>query len=176
MNHRTELHLHTKMSADTSVISAEELFEIALKHPLTAVAVTDLNTVQSFPEIMNLQQRYKKNAPKIIYGAELGYWSDGAAHPYRMTLLAKNQAGIKELYTVISSLSELETSKYSPVTEIIDPSVLQQNRAHLLCGSCGQCGELFAALLGHTTSEITERYYVKRDLSRLNGITDGFEM
>ena len=33
-----------------------------------------------------------------------------------------------------------------------------------------------ADLLGHTTSEITERYYVKRDLSRLNGITDGFEM
>ncbi len=31
-------------------------------------------------------------------------------------------------------------------------------------------------LLGHSTSEITERYYVKRDNSRLNGITDGFEM
>lgn len=33
-----------------------------------------------------------------------------------------------------------------------------------------------ADLLGHSTSEITERYYVKRDNSRLNGITDGFEM
>ena len=33
-----------------------------------------------------------------------------------------------------------------------------------------------ADLLGHSTSEITERYYVKRDSSRLNGITDGFEM
>ena len=33
-----------------------------------------------------------------------------------------------------------------------------------------------ADLLGHSTSEITERYYVKRDTSRLNGITDGFEM
>ncbi|MBQ8539235.1 MAG: site-specific integrase [Ruminococcus sp.] len=33
-----------------------------------------------------------------------------------------------------------------------------------------------ADLLGHCTSEITERYYVKRDNSRLNGITDGFEM
>lgn len=32
-----------------------------------------------------------------------------------------------------------------------------------------------ADLLGHTTSEITEMYYVKRDLTKLNGITDGFE-
>lgn len=32
-----------------------------------------------------------------------------------------------------------------------------------------------ADLLGHTTSEITEMYYVKRDMNKLNGITDGFE-
>ena len=33
-----------------------------------------------------------------------------------------------------------------------------------------------ADLLGHTTSEITELYYVKRDTNMLNGITDGFEL
>ena len=33
-----------------------------------------------------------------------------------------------------------------------------------------------ADLLGHTTSEITELYYVKRDMKLLNGITDGFEL
>ncbi len=33
-----------------------------------------------------------------------------------------------------------------------------------------------ADLLGHTTSEITELYYVKRDLTKLNGRTDGFEL
>ena len=31
-----------------------------------------------------------------------------------------------------------------------------------------------ADLLGHSTSEITERYYVKKDTSRLNGITNDF--
>lgn len=31
-----------------------------------------------------------------------------------------------------------------------------------------------ADLLGHSTSEITERYYVKKDTSKLNGITDEF--
>ena len=33
-----------------------------------------------------------------------------------------------------------------------------------------------ADLLGHSTSEITELYYVKRDTSRLAGITVGFEL
>ena len=33
-----------------------------------------------------------------------------------------------------------------------------------------------ADILGHTTTEITERYYVKKDTSRLTGIADGFEI
>ena len=33
-----------------------------------------------------------------------------------------------------------------------------------------------ADLLGHTTSQITEMYYVKKDTTRLNGVTDGFEI
>ena len=33
-----------------------------------------------------------------------------------------------------------------------------------------------ADLLGHSTSEITELYYVKKDTARLNGITNGFEL
>ena len=33
-----------------------------------------------------------------------------------------------------------------------------------------------ADLLGHSTSEITELYYVRKDTSRLAGITAGFEL
>ena len=33
-----------------------------------------------------------------------------------------------------------------------------------------------ADLLSHSTSEITELYYVKKDTARLNGITNGFEL
>ena len=33
-----------------------------------------------------------------------------------------------------------------------------------------------ADLLGHSTSEITELYYVKKDTARLSGITDGFAL
>ena len=31
-------------------------------------------------------------------------------------------------------------------------------------------------LLGHSTSQITEMYYVKKDTKRLQGITDGFDL
>ncbi len=33
-----------------------------------------------------------------------------------------------------------------------------------------------ADLLGHSTSQITEMYYVKKDTQRLNGITAGFNL
>ncbi|MCR4594416.1 MAG: tyrosine-type recombinase/integrase [Clostridiales bacterium] len=33
-----------------------------------------------------------------------------------------------------------------------------------------------ADILGHTTSEVTEMYYVMKDTSRLVGMTDGFEI
>ena len=33
-----------------------------------------------------------------------------------------------------------------------------------------------ADLLGHSTSEITELYYVKKDTKRLSGITDAFNL
>ena len=33
-----------------------------------------------------------------------------------------------------------------------------------------------ADLLGHSTSEITEKYYVKKDTTYLSGITDGFNL
>ena len=33
-----------------------------------------------------------------------------------------------------------------------------------------------ADLLGHTTSQITEMYYVKKDTAKLSGITDDFNI
>ena len=33
-----------------------------------------------------------------------------------------------------------------------------------------------ADLLGHSTTQVTEMYYVKKDTARLNGITNGFNL
>ena len=49
---------------------------------------------------------------------------------------------------------------------------IRQPDGSLLCLSPKQVADL----LGHSTSEITEMYYVKRDNTRLVGITDGFAL
>ncbi len=51
--------------------------------------------------------------------------------------------------------------------------IYQHAAAYILMLNAGlRTGEL----LGHSTSQITEMYYVKKDTARLNWITDGFEM
>ncbi|MBR3969057.1 MAG: PHP domain-containing protein [Clostridia bacterium] len=133
-NKRAELHLHTKLSDDISVISVKEIFEKAENLGIEAVAFTNLSNVQDFYEIA----RYaKKSNVKAIYGAELFYKNENGICGQKLTLLAKNQVGIKELYKVISSIEN------DGICDLIDLSVLKRNRKNLLVGSCGYDGELF---------------------------------
>ena len=47
---RSELHLHTKLSDDISVIGVKEIFEKAEELGLGAVAFANLDNVQDFPD------------------------------------------------------------------------------------------------------------------------------
>ena len=135
LENRNEMHLHTKLSDDASVIGVREIFEKAQKLGLKSIAFTNLNNVQDFPEIMMYAKKYENI--KIVYGAEVQYKPNADSPIYHLTLLAKNQAGIKELYKVISSICE------SDGVSLIDLQVLKENRKNLLVGSCGSKGELF---------------------------------
>lgn len=135
LENRNELHLHTKLSDDTSVISVREIFENAQKLGLKSIAFTNLNNVQDFPEIMMCAKKYEHI--KVVYGAEVKYKFFPQSQAYSLTLLAKNQAGIKDLYKVISSISKLDGAN------LINLQVLKENRKNLLVGSCGSKGELF---------------------------------
>lgn len=128
---RAELHLHTKLSDEVSVIGVGEIFENAEKLGINSIGFTNLNNVQDFPEIMMYAKKYENI--KVIYGAEVQYKSDADSPIYHLTLLAKNQAGIKELYKVISSIDD----------NLIDLKVLKENRKNLLVGSCGSKGKMF---------------------------------
>ena len=64
---RAELHLHTKLSNDISVIGVEEVFDNAEELGLSAIAFTNLNNVQDFPEIMRCAKKYENI--KVVYGA-----------------------------------------------------------------------------------------------------------
>ncbi|NQX83798.1 MAG: PolC-type DNA polymerase III [Mycoplasmataceae bacterium] len=65
---RIELHSHTKMSTMDGINSAMEIFERASRLGHDAVAITDHNSVQSFPEA---NYASKKHNVKAIYGVEL---------------------------------------------------------------------------------------------------------
>ncbi|MBR2406379.1 MAG: PHP domain-containing protein [Clostridia bacterium] len=146
---RVELHLHTKLSDDVSVIEPAEAIERALAWQHTAVAFTNLNNVQDFPAIAEAAS--KAPSLRVIYGAELRYAADNGIAPYGITALVKNRAGLKELYTVLSSLKD------DGVCELIDTAVLKKHRKNLLIGSCGELSELFALIARGADREVIER-------------------
>ena len=83
---RIELHAHTMMSAMDSVIPFEEKnpsnivnFAISLGHK--AVAITDHNGCQAYPEVFHTVSHYNKGKSeeekfKVLYGAELNIVND----------------------------------------------------------------------------------------------------
>lgn len=69
---RVELHTHTSMSAMDGISSVDELVKLAAKFEHKAIAITDHNSVQAFPNAQRAQAALKKAGKdiKIIYGLE----------------------------------------------------------------------------------------------------------
>ncbi len=74
---RVELHTHTMMSAMDGVINAKSLVKYAKKLGHKAVAVTDHNCLQSYPDLyhtvcdINKDIENEEDKFKVIYGAEM---------------------------------------------------------------------------------------------------------
>lgn len=71
LDRRVELHAHTHMSQMDGLMSATELIERAKKYNHQAIAITDHNSVQAFPEAF-----YQAKGIKVIYGLEIGMIDD----------------------------------------------------------------------------------------------------
>ncbi len=73
---RVELHTHTMMSAMDGVIDAKTLVKHAIKIGQKAIAVTDHNACQAFPDLYHAVCDYNKGKEeserfKVLYGAEM---------------------------------------------------------------------------------------------------------
>lgn len=112
------------------MIEPEEALLYAVTHFHRAIAFTNLNSVHDFPEIAEAHLRYADSDIKVIYGAEMRYVDKAGKIPKGITILAKNQWGIKELYKIISSISTVGDSNF------VSLDVVRQNRKNLLIGSC----------------------------------------
>ena len=68
---RVELHAHTKMSQMDGVVEVKDLIKQACKWGHKAIAITDHNSIQTFPECY-----HHKDEIKILYGVELSMIDD----------------------------------------------------------------------------------------------------
>lgn len=76
---RVELHAHTFMSQMDGLVSAENLIKRAYKYGMKAVAITDKNSAQSYPEALKTIKSINKSNDikmKMLYGVELNVVND----------------------------------------------------------------------------------------------------
>ena len=78
---RVELHAHTMMSTMDGVIEAKSLVKHAIKLGHKAIAVTDHNAVQAYPDLFHVVCDVNKGKEdsdrfKVLYGAELNVVND----------------------------------------------------------------------------------------------------
>ncbi len=133
---RVELHVCTNMSDGVS--SAETLITRASEFGHTAIAITDVNVVQAFPEAARIAEKLK--SVKILYGSECRIMGpSGHSCPTPIIILAKNQAGLKNLYRLVSWL-HLESIKSSEPW-CLTQEKLSELKEGLIIGSADVSGE-----------------------------------
>ena len=137
---RVELHAHTQMSEMDGLVSARDLIERAAEWGYNAIAITDSDVVQAFPEAY--RESKGKNI-KVIYGADVKLRKSG--RDYAATVLVKNPDGLKNLYKLIS-LSHTEYLCEKTETPYMPIEVIAAHRVGLLIGSGCSGGDVYNAI------------------------------
>lgn len=140
---RSELHVHTNMSAMDGINTAEEYINAATEHGLSAIAITDNGSVQAFPEAYNAWKSVNEKI-KLIYGIELYMVLDenNPLNPFHTSILVKNKKGLINLYKLISIASR----EYFEKMWITSKDEIEKYRDGLLIGSGCENGELYDAI------------------------------
>jgi len=167
---RVELHCHTKLSNMDGLSDPAEVIELANAWGHKAVAITDHGVVQAFPVVnkalkkIKSEKRLKNPDFKIIYGVEAYLIDDiyglntkesvskeelRKEKSYHTILLAQNEVGRVNLYTLIS-YSHLEYFYRVPK---IPKSLLNQYREGIIVGSACEAGELISAIVKEESAE-----------------------
>ena len=112
---RVELHVHTKMSQMDGVVDAKELVKFARSLNHKAVAVTDHNCLQAFPDLyhavcdINSKIENEDDKFKVIYGSELNIVNNTVDLIYNL----KDYSLLEEEYVVFDT----ETTGFTPFVD-----------------------------------------------------------
>ncbi len=103
MTRYINLNTHSNSSFRETVVTPYEIVEFAVKDSAKAIALTDLNSVQGFTEFSKAAEKYKEKGFKPIYGVQIfGMDTEKSSVPRKITLLAKNHNGLKNIYKIMS--------------------------------------------------------------------------
>ena len=115
---RVELHLHTTMSTMDAVTSASQYVAMAAKWGHKAIAITDHEGAQAFPEAYSAG---KKHGIKILYGIEANLVDTGSSiayHPEHRSLMDETYivfdvetTGLSAVYNTIIELAAVKIHK-----------------------------------------------------------------
>ncbi len=107
---RTELHVHSKMSAGDGLVNLPEMFALAKAWGHTHLAVVDHGVVQTYPELETLS---RKTGVQAIYGVEINMVEDGVS-----PLTGPRVSHVDEMPVVVL---DVETTGLSPrIHEVIE--------------------------------------------------------
>lgn len=141
---RVELNAHTKMSKLEGIVDAKEYLDKVLELGMTAIAITDYESVQAFMEMEKiLKDNEAFDKIKIIYGIEVNLLEN-----CRANIIVKNKEGLKNLYQLVTK-SNLEYIDEETRKPKIPKEIYNKYKDGLLIGSGGQEGELFRAILSN---------------------------
>ncbi len=112
---RVELHIHTMMSAMDGVVDAKKLVKFARSLGHKAVAVTDHNCLQSYPDLyhavcdINSGIENEEDKFKVIYGAEMSIVNNDVDLIFNL----KDYPLLEEEYVVFDT----ETTGFTPYSD-----------------------------------------------------------
>ena len=156
MDNRVELCCHTKMSNIKGINFVEEYINEAIKRGCKQLAITDINSTQSFFEANDYLKSFKDNKDfKIIYGSELRFKnSKDSEKIFAIYIYVKEQKGLKNLYELISKA-------YRNVVDgmpVIYKNDLIKYRDGLLYASIGRYSEVYKSIDNANINSILNFY------------------
>lgn len=125
------LNVHSNFTAYETVMTPEEIVEYAVWDGASAVALTDKNSVGGFMRFSRAADKYKDEGFKPIYGVQINCLIEKDS-PTLITLLAKNQTGLRNMYKIITAgyMTPKETDSWPCVSK----QDVENNRKGLLVG------------------------------------------
>lgn len=133
MKRYINLNTHSNSSFGETVVTPAEIVKFAIKDGAKAIALTDLNSVQGIPEFSKAAESYKEIGFKPIYGVQIfGINTEKPSAPRKITLLAKNRSGLKNIYKIMSlGYTKVISADKWPCVSYED---IQNNREGVLVG------------------------------------------